>query len=179
VILLRHPRPRVAPGTCYGRLEVPEGPEAAGEIAAALRATPPVRAVIASPAARCRRLAERLAARDAVPLRLDARLLELDFGAWEGRSWDAIPRAESDPWAADPRSVAPPGGETFAALHARVGAALAEAGRGAALVTHAGPIRAARMILSGVSFERAFAERVPHATPITLCAEDEEWPSSP
>jgi len=175
MILLRHPRPRVAPGTCYGRLDLPEGPTAAAEIAAALKAVPPVAAVLASPAMRCRRLAERLAARDDAGLAFDPRLLELDFGAWEGRLWDAVDRTESDPWAADPWRVAPPGGETFAALHARVAACLAEAPRGTAIVAHAGPIRAARMILEGVSFARAFAEPVPHATPIIL-GEDAPWP---
>lgn len=178
-LFLRHPRPRVAPGTCYGRLDLPEGGTAGAEISAALAATPPVAAVIASPAARCRRLAERLAARDCVPLGIDPRLAELDFGAWEGRRWDTIPRAESDPWTADPWRVAPPGGERFADLHARVGAALAEAADAAALVTHAGPIRAARMILAGESFEAAFARPVPYAEPLAIGAETEQdtrWP---
>lgn len=174
MILLRHPRPRVAPGLCYGRTDLAEGPTASAEIAAALKRAPPAAAVLASPALRCRRLAERLAARDAVALALDDRLLELDFGRWEGRPWDAIDRAESDPWAADPWRVAPPGGETFAALHARVAAVLAEAPPGAALVTHAGPIRAARMIRLGLSFERAFAEPVGFAEPIDLS--EAPWP---
>ncbi|GMG81057.1 hypothetical protein LNKW23_02690 [Paralimibaculum aggregatum] len=167
-VFLRHPRPAVAPGTCYGRLDLPEGPRASVEIAAALRAAPAVSAVVASPALRCRRLAERLAARDGVALSLDPRLRELDFGAWEGRPWAEIPRAESDPWAADPFRLAPPGGERFADLLARVHAALAELPPGAAVVCHAGPIRAARMLLEGVGFAAAFAAPVPHAAPLPI-----------
>ncbi len=167
---LRHPRPRVAPGTCYGRLDLAEGETAGAEIAAALRALGPVAAVVASPARRCRRLAERIAARDGVALRLDERLLELDFGRWEGLPWAEIPRRESDPWAADPWRRAPPGGEPFAALHARVGAALADLPAGAAVVAHAGPIRAARMILAAESFDVAFARPVPYATPLRIGA---------
>lgn len=164
MILLRHPRPRIRPGTCYGRLDVPAGPGAAAEIAACLKIAPPIRAVVASPATRCRTLATRLAARDGVPLRFDPRLLELDFGRWEGQAWDRIPRAESDPWAASPWETAPPGGESFSRLHARVAAALAEAPEGAALVTHAGVIRAVWMIRGGARFDTVFARSVPYAT---------------
>jgi alpha-ribazole phosphatase len=147
-------------------MDLAEGPEAAAEIAEALAATPPLGRVVASPARRCRGLAEALAARDGVALELDDRLWEMDFGVWEGMSWDAIRRADSDPWAADPWTVAPPGGETFAAVHARVGAVLAGAVPGTALVCHAGPIRAARMILTGASFAAVVAEPVPYAAPL-------------
>lgn len=103
-----------------------------------------------------------------MPLHFDPRLLELDFGAWEGRPWDAIPRSESDPWAVDPVNRAPPGGEPFATLHARVAAVLATVLAGAVLVCHAGPIRAGRMILAGESFDAAFARPVPYAEPLEL-----------
>lgn len=175
VLWLRHPRPAAAAGLCYGRLDIAEGRAAAAEIAAALAATPPVRAVIASPARRCRELARRLAARDGVAIRFDPRLLELDFGRWEGRHWHAIDRAESDPWAADPLNRAPPGGEPFAALLSRVSEALAVAADGAALVCHAGPIRAGRMLLAGESFEAAFARPVPYAEPLELRRERARW----
>ncbi len=168
MIFLRHPAAAVAPGTCYGRLDLGPAPGAEAEIAQALTLLPPVAAVLSGPARRCRILAERIAARDGVPAVIDDRLQELDFGRWEGRRWDAIDRAESDPWAADPVSVAPPGGETFAALTRRVAAALADAPAEATIVTHAGVIRAARMILGGESFAAVFAAPVPHCTPIRL-----------
>ncbi|MGF1553610.1 MAG: histidine phosphatase family protein [Paracoccaceae bacterium] len=165
--LLRHPRVAAA-GLCYGRADVALAATAEAEIAAALVTTPPVRAVVASPSLRARALAEPLAARDGVALTLDPRLAELDFGAWEGRPWAEIDRAESDPWAEDPETRAPPGGERFADLRARVRAALADLPEGAAVVAHAGPIRAARMIVDGWSFEAAFAWAVPYAVPIAL-----------
>ena len=171
MIFLRHPRPEAPPGLCYGRTDLAPGPGAAAEIARALELTPRVAGVLASPARRCRGLAEALAARDAVAPTLDERLWELDFGGWEGRRWWDIPRAESDPWAEDPWTVAPPGGEAFAALHTRVAAVLAEAGPGIAIVTHAGPVRAARMVLTGATFETVFAEPVPYATPIRMTPE--------
>lgn len=171
MIFLRHPRPAVAPGLCYGRLDLAEGPRAGAEIAAALKRMPAIGHVLTSPARRCRRLARRIArAADVAPVE-DHRLLELDFGAWEGVAWERIPRAESDPWAEDPWSRAPPGGERFADLHARVAEALAEAPPDAAIVTHAGVIRAARMILRRESFAAAFARPVPFATPLDLTPE--------
>lgn len=178
MIFLRHPRVDAAPGLCYGRLDVVAGPGEAAEIARALGITPEGRRVVASPARRCRGLAEALAARDGVALELDARLGELDFGAWEGRRWDDIDRRESDPWAANPVAVAPPGGETFAALMERVGAALGELGPGDLVVAHAGPIRAARMILEGASFAEVFAAPVPHAEPVRIGEETPPWPMS-
>ena len=166
MIFLRHPRPQVQPGICYGRMDIDVGPESPAEIAAALASTPPVLRVLASPARRCRALAEGLAARDCVALDLDDRLWEMDFGDWEGMHWDHIRRSDSDEWAGDPWSIAPPGGETFAQVHARVGEALARATAGTAIVCHAGPIRAARMILTGASFATVFADPVPYAAPV-------------
>lgn len=177
-IALRHPRPAAAPGLCYGRLDLAPGPDAAAEIAAALAATPPAAAVVSSPARRARALADALAARDGLAVTVDARWQELDFGAWEGRPWTAIDRAESDPWAEDPVHRAPPGGERFADLAARVAAACAALAPGAVVVTHAGPIRALRMALGSVSFQAAFAEAVPYARPIAFArATEAPWPT--
>ncbi len=168
MIFLRHPRTSVPPGTCYGRLEVELEPGAVETEALATKFRKA--SVWSSPARRCRGLAATLA--DGAGPHYDTRLLELHFGAWEGCAWGAISRAQSDPWAADPWTVAPPGGETFAALHGRVVSVLEEitlrAGDAAVVVTHAGVIRAARMILDGASFETVFAEPVPYACPMPL-----------
>ena len=99
---------------------------------------------------------------------IDPRLQEYDFGEWEGRNWPDIPRAESDPWIADMLNAAPPGGESFAALIARVRAAIADAEMGTLFVCHAGPIRAARMILTGASFDEVFAWKVPFCEPVAF-----------
>ena len=171
MIFLRHPRPGNASGLCYGRTDLDIGPDGAAEIARAMETTPKVLRVIASPALRCRRLARELAARDSVALHFEPRLWELNFGVWEGVPWAEIGRDKSDVWASDPWNIAPPQGETFAAVHARVGAVLAEAAPGTALVCHAGPIRVAQMILTGAGFETVFAEAVPYASPIRFLRE--------
>jgi len=168
VIFVRHPATDAPADLCCGRLEVGLCAGAHAQIAACLDALPAASAVVVSPLRRCRLLAERIAARDGVVLRRDARLMEYHFGAWEGRRWSEIPRAESDPWTADFLDAAPPGGERFSELIARVRAAIADIPEGATVIAHAGPIRAARMLLEGVSPKAAFAEAVPHCRPLRL-----------
>jgi alpha-ribazole phosphatase len=170
-LLLRHPPTAAAPGLCYGRHDPGLAPGWEAAIDALAAELPPLARVVTSPAARCRAPAERLAAALGLAAEAEPGLQELDFGAWEGRLWSEIPRAESDPWAESPRDRAPPEGESFAALDARVAAALAgiaDGGGAALIVTHAGPIRATLMRARGESFETAFARPVPYATPIAV-----------
>lgn len=146
LILLRHTRPEGAEGLCYGRTDLPLAADFATEAARLARELPPVRRIVTSPLGRCARLAQHLAQARGLPLQTDPRLAEMDFGAWEGQRWEAIPRPALDAWAADLTGARPHGGETVAELAARALAGLAQAaaGQGPALVvTHAGVIKAA------------------------------------
>ncbi|MEC9432672.1 MAG: histidine phosphatase family protein [Pseudomonadota bacterium] len=171
-LVMRHPPVASQPGLCYGRLDPGLGPGWETAADALLPGLADRGAVIASPAPRCLAPARRLASALDLPLSVDARFRELDFGAWEGRPWAEIPRAESDPWAEDPENRAPPGGETFAAMRARVADAWADAAAVPAplILTHAGAIRALRMALGGRGFADAFATPVPHLTPLDPAA---------
>lgn len=135
--LVRHPPPVVAPGTCYGRLDVPA--QGIDHVAARLRGMlRPGLPVWSSPLQRCRGLAERL---HPAP-RFDDRLQEMSFGAWEGQAWQDVPRAALDAWAADVAGFVPPGGESASAMLARALAWVAECGTGEMIaVTHGGVIR--------------------------------------
>ena len=135
--LIRHPRPLVAAGICYGRLDLEA--ENATALAASLRAELPTDLPVwRSPLSRCRALAEALHPQ---PL-IDARLAEMDLGVWEGRAWDTIPRAELDAWAADVGGYAPPGGESPYQLQLRALAFVSELNvPEGIIVTHAGVIR--------------------------------------
>lgn len=166
--LLRHPRVD-APGICYGQSDVPLANGAEDAIAKTVLQVPQAQRLVSSPSPRCLALAEALSRATALPLTLDPRLLELDFGTWEGRAWSQIPRAESDAWAEDPVTRAPPGGESFGQLQTRVAAALTGLVR-TLVVTHAGPIRAAQILTGRADFTAAFARAVPFATPIHLPA---------
>ena len=147
--LVRH-LPVDAEGLCYGRLDLPAGGnEGAEAVLAALRGFP-ARHLISSPARRCRSLADTIGAASGLPCRLDARLRELDFGAWEGLPWDSVPRPALDEWAADPWGFAPPGGESGAALVARLRAFHAELPDAAIIVAHGGSLKVLRALLAGV-----------------------------
>lgn len=140
--LIRHPRPRVEPGICYGRLDLDLAEPAQAAAARLAPRLPRGVPLWSSPARRCRELAEAL---HPAP-RLDERLWEMHFGDWEGRRWEEIGPTALDAWAADPAGFVPPGGESGLHVQARAldfVAALARAGVAEALVVaHAGVMRA-------------------------------------
>lgn len=83
--------------------------------------------VVSSPLFRAQETAEIVT--HGVRPRTDPRLREMDYGAWEGRTHEAVTR--EDPvlrrrWEADPASVACPGGESGDQLGARARAFLAD-----------------------------------------------------
>lgn len=149
--LVRHARPLVNPGICYGALDVPADAAATRTAAAQLAAVLPHGArVWCSPLRRCEQLAlDLLGLRHDLPLKRDARLRELDFGDWEGQSWDAIGKTRVDAWTANFCHHAPGGGESLAQMLDRVQSALdscravysaaAEAGAGSQGTYASGP----------------------------------------
>ena len=144
IALVRHPPLAVAAGICYGRDDLAiADPADVARIVAQLRDVHG--SVWTSPLRRCRIVADAIG-----PNHVDARLIEMDFGAWDGMAWDAIPRAALDAWAADPLGFAPPGGETGAALIARVAAFCHALPSGDhAVVAHGGPLKVLAALLRG------------------------------
>ena len=146
VILVRHTRPAVPTGVCYGITDLDLAPTFEDEAATVVAKLPRACRVVSSPLRRCRRLAERIGAtRGLVPV-FDERLREFDFGTWEGVPWEFIPRTELDAWAADFFHARPHGGESVHMLRERVGTAIADyrrSGVSHVVVTHAGVIKAA------------------------------------
>ncbi len=141
LFLVRHPRPAVDGGVCYGRSDVALA-EDVSQVAARLRSLLPTDApLFSSPLSRCRLLAEAL---HPAP-QFDERLREIDFGGWEMRAWDDIGREALDAWAADPLNYADHGGESVAMLRERAVACLREIGtrhHEAVFVLHAGVMKA-------------------------------------
>ena len=171
MIFIRHPVTDAPEGMCYGRTDVGLGPDAELQIACVLRDLPRSCTLWSSPALRCLALAEPLGACDGIDVEIREELWELDFGHWEGRQWDDIPRAEVDAWAQDAWSNAPPGGESFKALSARLAPVLSDCPEDAVIVTHAGVIRAARMLLNGETMDEVFARSEPFCVPLELVRE--------
>jgi len=146
LILVRHTRPDVNPGVCYGKLDVPLAPTWSADIDACLSQVPRATRVYSSPSTRCRVMAESLCRRDCQPLQLDERLLEVGFGKWEGLPWDTIPREELDAWAQNIDEYAPGDGESLAMVWKRTNSFCDDLRLDAedivVVVTHHGPIRA-------------------------------------
>ena len=180
LVTVRHPQP-AQKGICYGRADVAAefSSKQLDALLAQLGGLWPGRGpelVVSSPARRCHRLAVELATRLALPLDVDARLLELAFGQWERRSWRDLGQEPSfQAWMRNWKSAAPPDGESLAELHARVCQWLeASVERGVPLlvVTHAGVVRSLRVRLAGWTWERAFDEAVPYLVPEPWLADD-------
>lgn len=117
VHLVRHFAPEVAPGVCYGSADLAVADAVHQRMLPAVQAAlPSALPVYSSPLKRCLRLARALAP----DVRVDQRLAELDFGAWELHPWSDIARAEVDAWAADVAHYRPGGADSVAAMALRV-----------------------------------------------------------
>ncbi|MEK9953645.1 MAG: histidine phosphatase family protein [Curvibacter sp.] len=152
--LVRHPRPLIDAGVCYGRHDVPADAAHTQDVASRLAPQlPPGLMVWTSPLQRCTALARTLQAlRPDLQLREDARLRELDFGCWEGVRWDDIPRTAYDDWTANFGAARFGGRDSVNELLQRVATARAEAragGRELLWVTHAGVLRAMALLDQG------------------------------
>ena len=170
IYLVRHPKPLVAPGICYGRTDVAVSPqERALVLPELISALPKSVPMYSSPLSRCSALAVELAAalECGKPIR-DARLAEMDFGSWEMRAWEDIPRVDIKAWTADLAGYRPGDGENVLEVTRRVRAFHEELlhlnhGR-AVVISHAGTIRLLLACQRGLSVVDAalYAARTPH-----------------
>lgn len=145
VVVVRHTRLAVQPGICYGITDVDVASTFATDAAAVAEKILHCDTLVTSPLQRCRKLAGKLAQRFDVPIGVDKRLSEIDFGSWECQPWSDIPRTELDAWAGDFLHAVPHGGESVAALRKRALAVVADyrAQPGThIIVSHSGVIRA-------------------------------------
>jgi probable phosphoglycerate mutase len=123
----------------------------------------PVRAVYTSPLRRAAETGHPIAVARDLDLRLEPRLREQCFGAWEGLTRGEVlagdGREELLRWEAD-LALPPPGGESLAAVQERVLELVGElardhAGAWVALVSHVGPIKALLCAALGVPLAAA------------------------
>lgn len=107
-------------GLVLGRTDPDLTEEGRGQVAllAAALAAEPVTAVVTSPLVRARRTAEAVGAACGLPVTVDQRLVEIDWGAWEGRPTGSLGHAEVDRWREQGGTA--PEGESHEALAVRV-----------------------------------------------------------
>ncbi len=165
--LLRHGAPET-PGLLMGRTDgAPTGDGIATCVAQADDLG--IERLIASDLRRSRRAGEAIATATGVPLVIDPRWRELDFGDWDGKPSHAIdPDALGRFWG-DPDANPPPGGERWSALVARIAAAIADLSPVPTLVvTHGGAMRAALHSLCGFDQRQLWAFDLPCSALLSL-----------
>ena len=144
----------------------------------------PLDAVYTSPLQRARLTAEALNRYHGLPVRTDARFIEIDGGCWEGHSWEEFPHTDPqqcDDWLNAPWRFQTRGGEAMACVYARMAEGLtavaaAHPGEAVAVASHGCAIRNALCWARGWPIERL--GEVPWAdnTAVALLAWEEGRP---
>ena len=172
--LMRHTRPDIAPGICYGQMDVDVADSFETEAAAVSIWLFPPEIIISSPLQRSRRLAEYLATLHQCEQRSHAGLLEMNFGDWEGRAWSDIPRSEIDAWSADMLNYTPPNGESAQQLMRRVENLLQDLAllpqQHIAIVAHGGSIRAVLAQLAGIPLSQTLSWQIEYGAVMGVVA---------
>jgi alpha-ribazole phosphatase len=169
IYLVRHGEAEGSEGLAVGHLDLPLsilGARNIEALATSWQGTPPDRIFssdLRRAAESARIFAARLGGSPIVPIIpiTDPRLREISFGEWDGRSWDEIyhtDRQRYDAWTERWWDLAPPGGESFAELEARVLAWFRELKDEETVlaVAHGGSIRALLAGLRVIPREQAF-----------------------
>ena len=133
-------------GRLQGRIDAPLSALGAQQAAAVARgyASAPVTRVLSSPLQRARATAAAIAVPHGLGVEVDERLIELDYGEWDGL---ALTDVSADEWALWRNDVefAPPGGERLRDVSERIASFCAEVLTSDLViaVSHVSPIKAA------------------------------------
>lgn len=174
-------------GRLQGGQDVPLnalGRKQAAEAAERLRALEPGFAgldFIASPMQRARETMDILRRELALPAgayRVEERLRELTFGAWEGFTWKDVQKAEREQAQMRKRDkwgFVPPGGESYRMLAERVRPVLAELSRETVIVSHGGVARAMLALVGAVSPQKAALVDIWQGKLLVLSGNSADW----
>jgi broad specificity phosphatase PhoE len=175
LVLVRHGRTAAnAGGLLLGRADPPLDDLGRTQAAALASSVADARRVVCSPLLRARETAAALG----LPVEVDERWIELDYGELDGRPLIDVPPDLWRQWRADV-GFAPPGGESLAALGRRVRAACEDLATESAsddvvVVSHVSPIKAAVAWALGVGDELSWRLHVAPAS-ITRIAVRDGW----
>ncbi len=169
VYLIRHTTPVFEPGLIYGRKELLLHADFPLELEAVRsQLSGDFEIIYSSPALRCTELARVLSPEFIA----DNRLQELDFGEWEGKTWDTVDQTALQAWMDDYVNVCTPGGESMMQMRARVGEFWAELGQSGygkvAIVTHAGVIRLILSIVNEIALTSIFDIKIAYGEVIRV-----------
>lgn len=130
---------------------------------------------ISSPLSRCHQMALELATRDQVPLVVEPKLTEMNFGDWDGKSYQQLwqlPKPNIGDFWHKPFAHSPPRGESFSVFYQRVinwwqSFINNENLQDTLVVTHAGVIKCLLAHLLAVEDEQAQITKIVSQTSIS------------
>jgi len=164
IFLIRHTRPAIEKGICYGitDLDVADSfPEEASLIRSVLPDLRGKTTIFSSPLQRCYKLADYLAGKQSV--QIENRLIEISFGDWELKPWRSFERQTLVDWKKKFVHTPCPNGETFQNVFNRVKQFYEEIHEldsdQVFLVSHSGVIRAFLCLLNGIPLHNAFDDQ--------------------
>ena len=172
--LIRHPRPDINAGICYGQTDISVlGDDLQQAVNTLSTMIPDECELWSSPLSRCKNLAEAL---HHSPI-YDERLKEINFGDWENKSWDEIGKSAIEQWAANIAHFVPPNGESVAELRARVADFLKylPKNKSVVIVTHGGVMRAIVGLLVKLHAENWMQLTFGYAQVVRLVMRNDEW----
>lgn len=156
IYLVRHTAVDVPAGMCYGHTDVSLKNTFEQEALLVRQSLKQIHtdAVFSSPLSRCVRLAIFCGFSTAS---LDSRLMELNFGDWEGRLWNEI---DMSVWASDWMNPSAPNGESFVQMYQRVASFFDDLKKQPyktiLIFTHGGVINCARVHFKLANLQNAF-----------------------
>ncbi|MEE8057406.1 MAG: histidine phosphatase family protein [Pseudomonadales bacterium] len=151
--LLRHGQTQ-ADDILRGRIDVPLSEngyqQMQDRVAPYINPEFPWQQIITSPLQRCAQFANNLAEQHRSPINVHEGFLEIDFGDWDGRSFDELKAEDAELFSKiwiEPHKYRPPNGETFQAFSSRINTAWQgilqqHCGKHILLICHGGVIRA-------------------------------------
>ena len=146
-------------GRLQGRIDAPLSALGARQADALARgyASAPVTRVLSSPLQRAHATAAAIAASHGLSVEVDDRLIELDYGEWDGLALTDVPASDWISWRNDVE-FAPPGGERLGDVAARVASFCADVLTEELViaVSHVSPIKAAVCVVLRVDQRSAW-----------------------
>lgn len=161
LILIRHTKVKIEPGTCYGQSDLAVAESFEVEKNNILKNLDSANTkIITSPLKRCTILANCISKEYTT----DKRIMELNFGNWELQKWDEIKDPELDIWMNDYINYCCPKGESLLDMKSRVSNFLDDLKKQnhkkLIIVTHAGVIRLFHHLINEVSLDKIFNIKV-------------------
>lgn len=165
IYLVRHTETICEKGICYGQSDVDIAEPFELVFENIISQLPQQAIIFSSPLKRCMILAQYIQKNTkAISFEKEDRLMEMNFGDWEMKNWNAIPPEQLNPWMEDFVNINASNGESFIELHKRVGDFLSQLSKEITMpviiVAHAGVIRSILCHHSSLPLKDAFNNKV-------------------